>query len=127
MAIVVTLDDMLHDRRMTLTELAERVGITLANRPIYSFQALRRFKEDLGVLLVSGVFILLSASLDLEVLRRFEWRFGLFLLALLLLVRPATVLISLAFSRIPWRERLFVAWIAPRGIVAVAVSKLFLP
>jgi putative transcriptional regulator len=34
MAIVVTLDDMLHDRRMTLTELAERIGITLANLSI---------------------------------------------------------------------------------------------
>ena len=34
MAIVVTLDEMLHTRRMTLTELAERVGITLANLSI---------------------------------------------------------------------------------------------
>ncbi|MFM9735744.1 cation:proton antiporter domain-containing protein, partial [Streptomyces niveiscabiei] len=64
-------------------------------------------------------------ALDLEALRQFEWRFGLYLLALLFLVRPATVLISLAFSRIPWKERLFFAWIAPRGIVAVAVSGLF--
>lgn len=71
------------------------------------------------------MFVLLSASLDLAVLRQFEWRFGLFLLALLFVVRPLTVLLSLAFSRIPWRERLFVAWIAPRGIVAVAISGLF--
>jgi putative transcriptional regulator len=34
MPIVVTLDDMLHDRRMTLTDLAERVGMTLANLSI---------------------------------------------------------------------------------------------
>lgn len=34
MAIVVKLDDLLHDRRMTLTELADRVGITLANLSI---------------------------------------------------------------------------------------------
>jgi putative transcriptional regulator len=33
-AIAVKLDDMLHDRRMTLTELADRVGITLANLSI---------------------------------------------------------------------------------------------
>jgi putative transcriptional regulator len=31
MAILVKLDDMLHERRMTLTELSERIGITLAN------------------------------------------------------------------------------------------------
>ena len=34
MPINVTLDDMLHERRMTMTELAERVGITLANLAI---------------------------------------------------------------------------------------------
>lgn len=34
MAISVKLDDLLHDRRMTLTELAERVGMTLANLSI---------------------------------------------------------------------------------------------
>jgi putative transcriptional regulator len=34
MPITITLDDVLHDRRMTLTELAERVGLTLANLSI---------------------------------------------------------------------------------------------
>jgi putative transcriptional regulator len=34
MPIVVTLDDVLHDRRMTLTDLADRIGITLANLSI---------------------------------------------------------------------------------------------
>jgi putative transcriptional regulator len=34
MAILVKLDDVLHDRRMTLTELADRVGVTLANLSI---------------------------------------------------------------------------------------------
>ncbi|WP_395623978.1 helix-turn-helix domain-containing protein [Sphingomonas daechungensis] len=34
MAILVNLDELLHDRRMTLTELAERIGITLANLSI---------------------------------------------------------------------------------------------
>jgi len=67
----------------------------------------------------------LSASLDFEQLRQFEWQFGLFLLALLFVVRPATVLISLLFSDVPWNERLFLAWIAPRGIVLVAISGLF--
>lgn len=101
------------------------MGIALANMKLASVRDILSFKENITVLLVSGVFVILSASLEFEALRQFEWRFGLFLLALLFLVRPATVLISLAFSRIPWRERLFVAWIAPRGIVAVAISGLF--
>lgn len=101
------------------------MGIAVANMRLDILRDIHPFKENVSVLLVSGVFVLLSASLDLAVLRQLEWRFLIFLLALLFLVRPATVLISLAFSKIPWNERLFVAWIAPRGVVAVAVSGLF--
>ncbi|PZU13637.1 MAG: sodium:proton antiporter [Sphingobium sp.] len=101
------------------------MGIAIANMRVDSLRDIQPFKENVTVLLISGVFVLLSASLDFDVLRQFEWRFLAFLLALLFLVRPATVLVSLAFSKIPWNERLLVAWIAPRGVVAVAVSGLF--
>ena len=101
------------------------MGISLANMHVASLRSIHPFKQNVAVLLVSGIFILLSASLDFEQLRKFEWRFGLFILALLFVVRPATVLISLLFSNIPWNERLFLAWIAPRGIVLVAISGLF--
>lgn len=101
------------------------MGLALANMRVTGLRMIRPFKENITVLLVSGVFILLAASLNIEVLQRFELRFVAFLLALLFLVRPATVLLSLAFSRVPWRERLFVAWIAPRGVVAIAITGLF--
>ncbi|MBY8826649.1 cation:proton antiporter [Hephaestia mangrovi] len=101
------------------------MGIALANMRLASFRDVQPFKENISVLLVSGVFVLLSASLNLEVLRQFEWRFLGLIAALIFVVRPAAVLASLAFSPIPWRERLFVAWIAPRGIVAVAISGVF--
>ncbi len=101
------------------------MGVVMANRPIYSLTALRRFKEDLAVLLISGVFIILSARMNWEVFSAFQARFILFLMLLLFVVRPLTVLISMIFSGVPWRERLFIAWIAPRGIVAVAITGLF--
>ncbi len=101
------------------------MGIALANMRVASLRAIHPFKQNVAVLLVSGIFIILSASLDFDALRQFEWRFGLFLLALLFLVRPATILTSLAFSKVPWNERLFLAWVAPRGIVLVAISGLF--
>ncbi|MFD2137050.1 cation:proton antiporter [Novosphingobium resinovorum] len=101
------------------------MGVAVANMRLDSLRDIHPFKENVTVLLISGVFVLLSASLNFEVLRLFEWRFIAFLLALLFLVRPATVLVALAFSKIPWNERLLVAWIAPRGVVAVAVSGLF--
>ncbi len=103
------------------------MGITLANREVSSIRSIHPFKENVAVLLVSGIFILLAASLKWEELSYLQtsWRPLAFLLVLLFLVRPATVLISLLGSDVPWNERLFVAWIAPRGIVLVAISGLF--
>ena len=101
------------------------MGIALANMNVSSLRSIHPFKQNVAVLLISGIFILLSASLEFEQFRAFEWRFGLFLLVLLFVVRPATVLISLIGSPVPWNERLFLAWIAPRGIVLVAISGLF--
>lgn len=101
------------------------MGVVMANRPYYSSRALHRFKEDLSVLLISGVFILLSAQLDWETLQKFQLQFILFLLLLLFVVRPVTVFTSLLFSSVPWREQAFIGWIAPRGIVAVAITGLF--
>lgn len=101
------------------------MGVVLANRQIYSSQALYRFKEDLAVLLISGVFVILSATLDYETVTQFRPEFVIFLVLLLFVVRPISVLSALLFSSVPWRERIFIAWIAPRGIVAVAITGLF--
>lgn len=101
------------------------MGIALANMNVQSMRSIHPFKETIAILTVSGIFILLSASLKWSDLAYLNWRFGLFLIALLFIVRPATVLLTLLGSSIPWNERLFVAWIAPRGIVLVAISGLF--
>ena len=101
------------------------MGITLANMGVTSIRSIHPFKENIAVLLVSGIFILLASSLQVSDLQYLNWRFLGFLLALLFVVRPLTVLISLAFTDVPWNERLFIAWIAPRGIVLVAISGLF--
>lgn len=101
------------------------MGVVLANRQTFAGVALRRFKEDLSVLLIAGVFIILSATLDWEIIQQLRVEFVLYLLLLMFIARPATVLLSLLGSEMPWRERLFIAWIAPRGIVAVAITGLF--
>ncbi|MCJ8191886.1 cation:proton antiporter [Sphingomicrobium aestuariivivum] len=101
------------------------MGIALANMHLSSARTYLPFKENITIILVSGVFVTLSASLDWNMIQQFQWRWAAFLLVLLFLVRPLTVLISLAFSKVPWKERIFVAWIAPRGIVLVAISGLF--
>ncbi|MGB7406086.1 MAG: sodium:proton antiporter [Pacificimonas sp.] len=101
------------------------MGIALANMNLDSFGEMRRFKESVTILLLSGVFVILSATLDWELIQRFEFRYIAFLLLLLFVVRPASVLISLLFSNVPWNERFFIAWIAPRGVVCVAITGLF--
>ena len=107
------------------------MGVTLANTGFNAIRSIHPFKENVAVLLVSGIFILLASSLEMSDLAYLDpreeagLRFMLFLLALLFLVRPLTVLISLLGSDVPWNERLFIAWIAPRGIVLVAISGLF--
>ncbi len=103
------------------------MGITLANHEGSSIRSIHPFKENVAILLVSGIFILLASSLKWEELTYLQTSIRplLFLLALLFFVRPVTVLISLLGTDVPWNERLFVAWIAPRGIVLVAISGLF--
>lgn len=101
------------------------MGIALANMRVESLRSLHPTKETIAILMTSGIFVLLAASLKWTDLAYLNWRFGLFLLALLFIVRPVTVLLTLLGSSIPWNERLFIAWIAPRGIVMVAISGLF--
>jgi len=101
------------------------MGVTLANSKIASINELRLFKETMAVLLVSGVFVILTANLTWDMLGLLDIRAGLLIFAMLFIVRPATIFLSTIGTGLPWQERLFVGWIAPRGIVAVAVSSFF--
>ena len=101
------------------------MGIWVANARLPSYAELRRFKEHATVLLVSGVFILLAASMSLASLRSLDMTVLLFVLAVILIARPLSVLAALSFSDVPWRERLLVAFTGPRGVVLVAVAGLF--
>lgn len=101
------------------------MGIVLANAKLASFTDLRRFKEVMTVLLVSGLFIILTASISLQDILSLGWRDVAYLAALLLLVRPISIMLATIGTELSFRERLLIGWIAPRGVVAVAVSGLF--
>ncbi len=101
------------------------MGIVIANSKLPSYEEMRRFKEHATVLLVSGVFILLAAGLDVEALGNLDWRAAAFVAVVVLVARPVTVFISLVGSGIPFREKLLVALTGPRGVVLVAVAGLF--
>ena len=104
------------------------LGIVLGNtRNVGGIREVRRFKEYLTLILVSGVFVVLTANLDPEVLTRIGWREAAFLAAMLLLVRPAAVVLATLGDEMSWRERALVGWIAPRGVVAASVAGFFGP
>jgi voltage-gated potassium channel Kch len=86
---------------------------------------LRRFKEQLTVLGISLVFVLLAAALPLRVVLAEGWAGVATVSVLMFVVRPVSVALSLRESPLSWRERAFIAWIAPRGIVAASVASLF--
>ncbi|WP_373009139.1 cation:proton antiporter [Hyphomonas sp.] len=100
-------------------------GMTLANSRLAGIAELRKFKEDIAVLLVSGVFVILTANLKPAVIQdALTWRTLAFLAVMMLVVRPLSVWIS-TYGTLKRNEALLLGWIAPRGIVAVAVSSLF--
>lgn len=101
------------------------MGVTMANSKIASINELRLFKENIAVILVSGVFIILTANLTFETIQALGWSDLLFIMAMVFVVRPLTVMISTIGAGLPFKERVLVGWIAPRGIVAVAVSSFF--
>lgn len=104
---------------------AVAMGLALQRTAIPHERRLRLFKEQLTVLGISLLFVLLAANLPLEVLRAEGWRGVATVFALMLIVRPLNVVLSLRKSPMLWREKLFVSWIAPRGIVAASVASLF--
>ncbi|MGI8727505.1 MAG: cation:proton antiporter [Solirubrobacterales bacterium] len=102
------------------------MGMVVANQTRVPVQRITEFKETLGLLLTSVLFIILAARLSISDL---EAALGLkefvFLAALVVVVRPLGVLLATLPSRHTWRERAFLASMAPRGVVAAAVASLF--
>lgn len=101
------------------------MGIWLANMPGVHTEEILDFKESLSVLLISVLFILLASRLDLAALSNI-WLPALgVVLVTQFIARPLKILVSTWPGDLTWNERGLLAWIAPRGIVAAAISSLF--
>jgi NhaP-type Na+/H+ or K+/H+ antiporter len=101
------------------------MGIALANQKYADIKHIVEFKENLRVLLISSLFILLAARLEPDDLSGVALRGAVFVAVLVLVARPLAAFICTIRSGLPRTERLFLAWMAPRGIVAAAVSSVF--
>jgi NhaP-type Na+/H+ or K+/H+ antiporter len=100
-------------------------GMVLRASSIPEERLLRRFKGQLTVLCVSVLFILLAADLSIASVFALGWGSVLTVLALMFLVRPLSIAICTIQSSMNWRQKLFLAWISPRGIVSASVASLF--
>jgi len=101
------------------------MGVVLANQKKIAIKPIIEFKENLRTLLISVLFIVLVSGLQLDYLKYIDAKSVLFLGSLIFIARPISVLLSTRQSNLSWQEKAFIAWMAPRGIVAAAVSSIF--
>ena len=97
-------------------------GMTVRRESIPRQHQLRRFKGELSVLFISLLFILLSAHLRLSTIAAVGWGGVAVVVLLMWVIRPLGVLASTVRTDLTWRERLFLMWICPRGVVAISIS-----
>lgn len=101
------------------------MGIVLGNSRNVHIDLITNFKEDLSILLVSMLFIILAARLPWPLPAGTLTAGLLIYLAAQLVIRPLSIWVATLRSSLSIQERLLVAWISPRGIVAASVSALF--
>jgi len=101
------------------------MGATLQRMELPDIQKLRHFKGSLSMLLISVLFVLLAANLDLDIVRIYLPQ-GLFIFVILALIaRPLVAALSTVGSKLVWQETAYLAGMAPRGVVAAAITSLF--
>lgn len=103
------------------------MGMVVGNMHLPGISDMKRFKEYITVMLVSVVFVMLTADLDFALLASVNWRTVLLVVAVLFVARPAAILLATARSDMKFEDRVMLGWIAPRGIVAAATAGLMGP
>lgn len=103
------------------------MGMVLGNLDIPRLKEILSFKESLSVLLISILFILLAAHINMEDLKLIinDWRSFALLGTVAFVLRPIGVLASTWKSELSLNEKIFISWVGPRGIVAAGISSLF--
>ncbi|MGF2034922.1 MAG: cation:proton antiporter [Nostoc sp. CmiVER01] len=100
-------------------------GAVFANSSVPEERLLRSFKGQLTILSVSVLFILLAADLSIASVLALGWGSLFTVLVLMFVVRPINILLCTWNSDLNWRQKLFLSWVAPRGIVAASVASFF--
>ncbi|MEZ4797005.1 MAG: cation:proton antiporter [Flavobacteriaceae bacterium] len=102
------------------------MGMVLGNGKLENIKELLYFKESLSVLLISILFILLAANINIEdMMLLYNWKTAALFGAVVFFVRPLAVFLSTTNSNLKFNEKLFISWVGPRGIVAAGIASLF--
>jgi len=118
-----TLSNSLYEESGLLTVTI--MGIVIASQKNFHFKHILEFKENLRVLLISCLFIVLSARLKHDDFINVDYGILFFVIFLIFIARPLTVFISAIGADISFNEKLFISFMAPRGIVAASVASIF--
>ncbi|WP_276168657.1 cation:proton antiporter [Zobellia alginiliquefaciens] len=102
------------------------MGMVMGNTDLPNIKELLYFKESLSVLLISILFILLSANINMADLQLiYNWNTVVLFAIIVFVIRPLGVFLSSAGSNLKFNEKLFIGWVGPRGIVAAGIASLF--
>ena len=102
------------------------MGMVLTNLKFEGLSHILHFKESLSILLISILFILLAANIDIKDLEYiWNWKVAVLFILLIFVIRPLMVMISTYKSGLNINEKLFISWVGPRGIVAAGIASLF--
>ncbi len=101
------------------------MGMTLANLKVPRLKKILDFKESLTVLLISILFVILSANINWAQLEMLNINTLFIFLVIILVIRPLGVFASTHKSELKLNEKLFISWVGPRGIVAAGIASLF--
>ncbi len=102
------------------------MGMVLGNLNVPNLKEILHFKESLSILLISMLFILLSANIkinDFDLILNIEAL--LLFLTVVFIIRPIGVFLSSKGSTLKTNEKIFISWVGPRGIVAAGIASLF--
>ena len=102
------------------------MGMVLGNLKVDGLKEILYFKESLSILLISILFILLSANINIsDMLLLYRWETLVLFGIVVFVLRPLGVFLSSTNSGLSFKEKLFISWVGPRGIVAAGIASLF--
>lgn len=102
------------------------MGMVLGNMNLPNIKELLYFKESLSVLLISILFILLAANINISDMKLiFNWNTVALFAVIVFIIRPVGVFLSSQGSNLKLNEKIFIGWVGPRGIVAAGIASLF--